>query len=124
MLIRQGALSVDDRFEMLVSPEKRRYYLNKARGKMQKKLPVRDVSRDGRTPLAERPSAAEPALSVRSKGSSGTGFFFGGRITLYGRGWGHGVGLSQWGARAMADHGWTSSRILQFYYPGTVLKKY
>ena len=124
VLIRQGALSVDDRFEMLVSPEKKRYYLNKARRKMPKKQPASDVVRRETAPFADKPPAQRGSLPAGSSSAAGVGFVSGGRIALYGRGWGHGVGLSQWGARAMADHGWTSSRILQFYYPGTVLKKY
>lgn len=35
-----------------------------------------------------------------------------------GRGWGHGVGLSQWGARGMALRGWDFTRILRHYYTG------
>ncbi len=42
-------------------------------------------------------------------------------ITLTGRGWGHGVGLSQSGAEGMARDGATSSEILAHYYRGTVL---
>jgi stage II sporulation protein D len=38
-----------------------------------------------------------------------------------GRGWGHGVGLSQWGAQAKAARGWDARRILAFYYPGAVI---
>ena len=38
-----------------------------------------------------------------------------------GRGWGHGVGMSQWGARGYADHGWDYRAILAHYYPGTTL---
>jgi stage II sporulation protein D (peptidoglycan lytic transglycosylase) len=37
-----------------------------------------------------------------------------------GRGYGHGVGMSQWGAKSMAEHGYTARQILEFYYPGTV----
>lgn len=40
---------------------------------------------------------------------------------LSGRGWGHGVGMSQWGARGYAQHGWNWPRILAHYYPGTRL---
>jgi stage II sporulation protein D len=40
---------------------------------------------------------------------------------LAGHGWGHGVGLSQWGARGYAEHGWTYDRILAHYYTGTAL---
>ena len=38
-----------------------------------------------------------------------------------GRGYGHGVGMCQWGAKGMAELGRTAPQILAFYYPGTVL---
>ncbi len=38
---------------------------------------------------------------------------------LVGSGWGHGVGLCQWGARGMARAGWTYQQILQHYFAGT-----
>ena len=40
---------------------------------------------------------------------------------VQGRGWGHGVGMSQWGAEGFAMHGWDCRRILAHYYPGTQL---
>jgi stage II sporulation protein D len=36
-----------------------------------------------------------------------------------GRGYGHGVGMSQWGAKGMADQGFGYQRILEHYYRGT-----
>jgi len=36
-----------------------------------------------------------------------------------GGGFGHGVGLSQMGARQLAREGWSAQQILSFYYPGT-----
>lgn len=36
-----------------------------------------------------------------------------------GRGWGHGVGLCQWGAYLMAREDYKAEEILKFYYPGT-----
>ena len=36
-----------------------------------------------------------------------------------GRGWGHGVGLSQWGTKGMAEAGYTYKQILEHYFPGT-----
>lgn len=39
-----------------------------------------------------------------------------------GGGLGHGVGLSQIGAYGLANQGWDSSRILNFYYPGTQIQ--
>lgn len=38
-----------------------------------------------------------------------------------GRGFGHGVGLCQWGAQGKAKKGWSAEQILAFYYPGAVL---
>ncbi len=51
-------------------------------------------------------------------GSDGTKFtFFGGR------GFGHGVGLCQYGVLAMAREGSKYRDILEFYYPRSVIKK-
>lgn len=40
-------------------------------------------------------------------------------VVLDGSGWGHGKGLSQWGAKGAAQQGRTAAQILDFYYPGT-----
>jgi len=47
----------------------------------------------------------------------------GGRLVVSGRGFGHGVGLSQFGAMRMARAGYDFRAILAFYYPGTVLER-
>ncbi|MGK7889785.1 MAG: SpoIID/LytB domain-containing protein [Leptolyngbyaceae cyanobacterium] len=39
-----------------------------------------------------------------------------------GGGFGHGVGMSQTGAYKLGQLGWSSDRILSFYYPGTTLQ--
>jgi stage II sporulation protein D len=38
-----------------------------------------------------------------------------------GHGWGHGIGLAQYGAYGYALHGWTYDQIVAHYYPGTTL---
>ena len=40
-------------------------------------------------------------------------------VTLTGRGYGHGHGLSQYGAQGAASQGFTWQQIIEFYYPGT-----
>ncbi len=40
-------------------------------------------------------------------------------FTVAGSGFGHGAGMSQWGACEMARKGYGYEQILQFYYPGT-----
>lgn len=50
-----------------------------------------------------------------------------GNITGYtfsGGGYGHGVGMSQYGAQGMASNGFTYDQILLHYYPGTYLESY
>ena len=49
-------------------------------------------------------------------------------VTIHGYGWGHGLGLSQWGAAEMASRKEASQPeyykvILQHYYQGTALTK-
>ncbi|MBN1491425.1 MAG: SpoIID/LytB domain-containing protein [Phycisphaerae bacterium] len=36
-----------------------------------------------------------------------------------GRGYGHGVGLCQWGTERLARMGWSAGQILAYYYPGS-----
>src|SRR5919204_2723054 len=42
-------------------------------------------------------------------------------FAISGHGWGHGVGMGQWGAYGYALHGETYDWILGHYYPGTQL---
>lgn len=42
-------------------------------------------------------------------------------VTFRGNGWGHGLGMSQYGALGMAEKGYSYQEILQYYYPGTTL---
>ena len=55
------------------------------------------------------------ALVLPAAASAGTVFL------LDGRGWGHGVGMSQWGAEGYARHGYGYRQILAHYYRGTAL---
>ena len=45
-----------------------------------------------------------------------------GNFSFTTRGYGHGVGLSQWGTKAMAEQGKSYADILAHYYPGTQLQ--
>jgi SpoIID/LytB domain protein len=42
-------------------------------------------------------------------------------FVITGRGWGHGVGMAQWGAYGYAEHGVAFEKILAHFYPGTKL---
>ncbi len=93
LMTRQGVFSTEELMDMLLHPEKQKSYLEKNR----------------RSP---------ETIAVRTENTSGSGNFL-----FSGKGWGHGVGLSQWGAKALAEQGWTWEKILQHYYPGITSKK-
>ena len=59
------------------------------------------------------------ALGLRSTDFSIS--YAAGNFTIVTHGYGHGVGLSQWGAKAMAEQGSHYEEILAHYFPGTVL---
>ena len=62
-------------------------------------------------------TAGAPAAQARPTEDRGPA-----SVTLEGRGYGHGRGMSQYGAQsAAADHGRTYRQILRFYYPGLAL---
>ncbi|MEM6592961.1 MAG: sporulation protein, partial [Cyanobacteria bacterium P01_C01_bin.73] len=45
------------------------------------------------------------------------------RVEITGRGFGHGIGLSQWGARNLAEQGYAYDQILTHYYQGARLSR-
>jgi len=54
-----------------------------------------------------------PETTTHSTGNS---------VTFIGRGHGHGVGMSQFGARGMAEAGYTYREIIAFYYNGAIIR--
>lgn len=46
-----------------------------------------------------------------------------GKLLITTRGYGHGVGMSQYGAKGMAESGYSCLQILSHYYPGTLVTK-
>lgn len=57
---------------------------------------------------------------VKPSASTGSGSTV---FTITGSGWGHNVGMSQWGAYAMAQQGYTYKDILSFYYTGIEVRQ-
>ena len=60
---------------------------------------------------------------LRGWGLKSTRFTMTGDLSLRGGGWGHGVGMSQYGARELAVQGYGFAQILGFYYPDTTLQR-
>ncbi|SDB50780.1 stage II sporulation protein D [Ruminococcaceae bacterium FB2012] len=66
-------------------------------------------------------SGADMRSLLKLKSSAFEINFSGGMFTFKTYGYGHGVGMSQWGAKLYADHGWTYDQILRHYYVGTTV---
>jgi len=49
---------------------------------------------------------------------------FGKELQFQGMGFGHGVGLCQWGTKVLAEKGFHFEKILLYYYPGVTLEAY
>lgn len=59
---------------------------------------------------------------LRDMGLKSTRFSMTGNLSMVGSGFGHGVGMSQYGAKFLSGQGYAYSQILLFYYPGTNLQ--
>ena len=71
----------------------------------------------------------EPVAGSGGSGSSGSGNVAGTTVevsadhyTFNGAGFGHQLGMSQYGAYAMVELGFSYEEIIAFYYPGVVVK--
>ncbi|MDD4781397.1 MAG: SpoIID/LytB domain-containing protein [Tissierellia bacterium] len=60
--------------------------------------------------------------SETSKVKTGSENSDGSNYVIQGRGWGHGVGMSQYGAKQMATEGFTYDEIIKHYYTGVNIK--
>jgi stage II sporulation protein D len=68
-------------------------------------------------PPTAAPTDGPPAPPAPPPGAT----VLGDTVTFYGRGYGHGVGLSQYGAEGRAADGQSAEEILAHYYQGTTL---
>ncbi|GHS93408.1 stage II sporulation protein SpoIID [Synergistales bacterium] len=116
-MTRNGVFTASELMDMLKNPKKMKgyFYIGLQRsglGKLPENPPevrIPDIPSDG-----------------GSKGPIGGSVIIesGGNFVFHGKGWGHGVGLSQYGAMALAAQGWKAERILEHYYSGAVVKKF
>ncbi|MCX7828313.1 MAG: SpoIID/LytB domain-containing protein [Thermanaerothrix sp.] len=107
-MVEDGLFSKDEIFDMIVNPSKRDMYKKMGEAR------VKSGTSNSRKTGAERNPVATSSASIRP--SSGNTSW-----VLEGQGWGHGVGMSQWGAKTMAEYGWNFEQILMYYFPGTHL---
>ncbi|MDR1472798.1 MAG: SpoIID/LytB domain-containing protein [Synergistaceae bacterium] len=90
--------------DMLMNPGKREEYL---------RIGYQRIAGKPSAPPQAKPAQRQPAIDTVSDGN----------FVFSGKGWGHGVGLSQWGAKAMAETGSRFEDILAHYFPGTEIGK-
>lgn len=74
------------------------------------------IGKDGQIEQAQFPPVIKSSKSTTSSQNDVYAFRF------EGHGWGHGVGMSQYGAKAMAELGFDYKEILEFYYNGAYLE--
>ncbi|MBQ7193988.1 MAG: SpoIID/LytB domain-containing protein [Synergistaceae bacterium] len=105
-----GVFTTTELIDMLTNPDKRKNYYQTG---------IKRAGKPSGTQAQKTPD--KPKINMDKYGYSiekaGSDFIF------YGRGWGHGVGMCQWGAMAMAEQGYTAEKILAHYYPGTSVRK-
>ncbi|MDO5115437.1 MAG: SpoIID/LytB domain-containing protein [Synergistaceae bacterium] len=83
-----------------------------------KKIPVSRTEPRPQSAAPQPAAASAPtatALSMEAANSR--------NVTIFGRGTGHGVGFPQWTAKSLAEAGWSYIKMLEYYFPGTTLKK-
>lgn len=86
------------------------------------RLLIKQRSPNGRVLLAEVNGKQYTGREVREKLSLPSADFRwrteGSTVVITTKGYGHGVGMSQWGAQGLARMGKTADQILQYYYTG------
>jgi SpoIID/LytB domain protein len=103
----ENQLSRQEMMDILTSPGKRRVILYQH---LDQPAPS---ARTQASPGAQGGVLIPSGQSIPKRGSA---------FVFSGRGWGHGVGLSQYGAMSMAQNGWDAERIITHYFPGTSVR--
>jgi stage II sporulation protein D len=105
---------IGDKATVLVKTE---YNIRALLSPYKQSAPINVVRSDGSTVTNSKllPSAF---IAIEKASKDGTI----GNVTIYGGGYGHGVGMSQNGVKGMIDQGYSFSQILEHFYPGTKIK--
>ena len=113
-MIKAGMFTPKELIDMLSYPEKREEYLKIGYERMNEQAPEDETAPQSPTPPAAETQVTVPVAPQPAQAEA---------FVFSGRGWGHGVGLSQWGAKAMAEKGMKCGEILGHYFPGTKISK-
>ena len=88
-------------------------------------LSASNVSKNFSVLLEEYPAPEEKVIQAASEISVvifEVAAISDGKIILHGGGFGHGIGMSQYGAKAMAEQGYNYKEIIDYYYENVVVK--
>jgi stage II sporulation protein D len=110
-MIKAGIFTAKELIDMLTHSEKKEEY---------KTIGYERLKKRGEEVTTEENPAPAPSRPNPQPAPLPAGF---GNFIFTGKGWGHGVGLSQWGAKAMAEKGMKCEEILAQYFPGTKIGK-
>lgn len=80
------------------------------------------ISKNNETSKIEKDNVAFISSSGVSINNNGSTSASGSEYSFNGRGWGHSLGLSQYGAKDMASKGFTCDEIIKHYYTGVTIK--
>jgi SpoIID/LytB domain protein len=119
----QVILEKDEILRALYAPNSTLFYLEpiyQQPPSPQAKKPTAQTAQATTTPNATPLPRVSPTTSTPSPQPSAAPVLKG--YAFVGGGLGHGVGMSQTGAYNLGDLGWSSDRILSFYYPGSELQ--
>ncbi len=76
---------------------------------------------NGQISFTEDSASIQTTEGIVSSGKIGNGHVT--SIIVNGKGWGHRIGMSQYGAKGYAEIGWTAEKILTHYFQGTTVSK-
>ena len=82
------------------------------------------ITGSGSVSALEGPGTGGDEVGSVPQPGSGTVTVSGSTYTFTGGGWGHQIGMSQYGAYAMANRGFTGEEIIAFYFPGVQISQY
>ena len=106
-----GVFTNKEMMDILLYPEKRKEYLYRA-----------IVRRDPNQTKQDTKNTPVDDTDNRHITAGASIPFSNGHFIFQGKGWGHGVGMSQYGAMNLATSGWKAENILTHYFPGTKVK--
>lgn len=82
------------------------------------------ITGDGKASALESAGSGGQSGAAPVQPGSGTVTVSGDSYVFTGGGWGHQLGMSQFGAYAMAKRGFTGAEIVEFYLPGVQIQAY